>query len=172
MWPSVSSTEWTGNGGDFCEQTLHSAFCILVGIRLAHWVPHSFHNFLSRFGFFFCWSLEHVCRSLPEQVPMRITWHGYGKLHMSSKSFTNHFPLQTLRFPLWLLSAEVFTWILAVVVAVNWCYCFKLALPQYSESLLPWSIYTAFVTLLMPVVKMGFWLVVSGFCSFSTPKMA
>ncbi|CAL1157947.1 unnamed protein product [Cladocopium goreaui] len=49
----------------------------------------------------------------------------------------------------------VFTWILAVVVAVNWCYCFKLALPQYSESLLPWSIYTAFVTLLMPVVKMG-----------------
>lgn len=49
--------------------------------------------------------------------------------------------------------AEVFTWILAVLVAVNWCYSFKLALPQYSESLLPWALYTLFVTLLMPLVK-------------------
>ena len=48
----------------------------------------------------------------------------------------------------------VFTWILAIIVAVNWCYSFKLALPQYSESILPWSIYTLFVTLLMPGVRM------------------
>lgn len=47
----------------------------------------------------------------------------------------------------------VFTWVLAVVVALNWCYVFKLALPQYSESILGWSIYTLVVTALMPLIR-------------------
>ncbi|CAE7195905.1 unnamed protein product [Symbiodinium sp. CCMP2592] len=42
----------------------------------------------------------------------------------------------------------VFTWVLAVVVALNW-----LALPQYSESILGWSIYTLVVTALMPLIR-------------------
>ncbi|OLP96844.1 hypothetical protein AK812_SmicGene20869 [Symbiodinium microadriaticum] len=47
----------------------------------------------------------------------------------------------------------VFTWVLAVIVALNWCYVFKLALPQYSESILGWSIYTLVVTALMPLIR-------------------
>ncbi|CAK9015076.1 unnamed protein product [Durusdinium trenchii] len=49
----------------------------------------------------------------------------------------------------------IFTWILAIIVAVNWCYIFKLALPEYSELLAPWAIYTVLVTFLMPFVKMS-----------------
>jgi len=46
-----------------------------------------------------------------------------------------------------------FDWIVATVVAVQWCYTFKLGFPQYSETILGWSLYTLFLLLFLPFLK-------------------
>jgi len=46
-----------------------------------------------------------------------------------------------------------FDWIIATVVAVNWCYTFKMSFPQYSETTLGWGLYTLFLLMFMPLLK-------------------
>jgi hypothetical protein len=46
-----------------------------------------------------------------------------------------------------------FDWIVATVVAVNWCYTFKMSFPQYSETVLGWSLYTLFLLMFLPFLK-------------------
>jgi hypothetical protein len=46
-----------------------------------------------------------------------------------------------------------FDWIAATVVAVNWCYTFKMSFPQYSETTLGWSLYTLFLLCFLPLLK-------------------
>jgi len=46
-----------------------------------------------------------------------------------------------------------FDWIVATVVAVNWCYTFKMSFPRYSETILGWSLYTLFLLVSLPFLK-------------------
>mmetsp|Transcript_6236 Transcript_6236/g.10401 ORF Transcript_6236/g.10401 Transcript_6236/m.10401 type:complete len:486 (-) Transcript_6236:67-1524(-) len=54
-----------------------------------------------------------------------------------------------------LLSIQfLFDWVVSTIVAVTWCYLFKLAAPQYSNDLVGWGLYTLLMILVMPFVRM------------------
>mmetsp|Transcript_50994 Transcript_50994/g.114745 ORF Transcript_50994/g.114745 Transcript_50994/m.114745 type:complete len:556 (-) Transcript_50994:43-1710(-) len=47
----------------------------------------------------------------------------------------------------------IFQWIVAPIIAVNWCYIFKMSFPEYSEKVYGWFVYTVFIIFTAPVAK-------------------
>mmetsp|Transcript_27607 Transcript_27607/g.73176 ORF Transcript_27607/g.73176 Transcript_27607/m.73176 type:complete len:505 (-) Transcript_27607:84-1598(-) len=46
-----------------------------------------------------------------------------------------------------------FDWIVATLVAVNWCYMFKMSFPATSNTVWAWSLYTIFLLFALPFLK-------------------